>query len=778
MVGWLGLERPERAAAKPQEPAATVRRSPALIVGASNDHAEREADQIAARVLRSLDGTTIRRAPGEDSDGTDEADPDGEDVVATAARPPADATDNAPTTHLRRAAAAPSGASDGGTGPDGGPLDAHIEQRIQRSLGGGRPIEAPVRQRVQRAFATDLTEVRVHTGGEAADLNRTLNARAFTVGRDVFFGRGQYRPNDTDGTKLLAHELAHVEQAGGAARRGGTARRSTVVHRRFQPGVALSKAHLRVRDQWSAFHGPSITPGSGVFVDDDPATHLVQQRKVRSNVTWVPAVNVDPHHPGPAPANRIGYIRSGRVTQLGTMPALCRREITAILRAAERRVPGGRLTNLLTKPEHVDFLMDKAVRLDVWNPALGARVDAFASGIESLQDKFDRIREGAEHVADSLEHWRTWLDPAYPDLVDIVDVTLLGSDLHEHGLGVVSVKFRKFLGGQAMFADKKIVETIIKPEDKSLEQSLLGSQPDSAANKINKLAKLKGNERLGTINMQAANIAAHGATPVWSTLVERVQGLSSEDFAAQHGTAKSEGAHAVVPAFYETLVFAYLAGIDDLHWENVMWVGDVPYLIDADNVMMHSQMTKQGTGDANQSGFSTINKHESDQSRAGIKSLDPAVAKSKLLAAMIGSDDVRDGVLDALKSAITGHKGRTVPIYTDRWAHLLRSYQTTDSAEQDGFLDFYSARKEIVREGRPIDMKIGPGLAGTTGVNSDDDFYGQAAEKAQMRRDFNAGVIPFFEYDYDTGHVTHNGAKVFHGLTLEQAFDALAQRFD
>ena len=63
-------------------------------------------------------------------------------------------------------------------------------------------------------MAADLSAVRLHTDGEAARLSRSLNARAFTVGADVFFGEGEYRPGERGGQRLLAHELAHTIESG------------------------------------------------------------------------------------------------------------------------------------------------------------------------------------------------------------------------------------------------------------------------------------------------------------------------------------------------------------------------------------------------------------------------------------------------------------------------------------------------------------------------------------------------------------------------------------
>lgn len=64
----------------------------------------------------------------------------------------------------------------------------------------------------EECFGRDFSDVRVHTGQQASDLARSLRARAYTVGSDVVFGDGEYRPREPDGRRLLAHELAHVLQ--------------------------------------------------------------------------------------------------------------------------------------------------------------------------------------------------------------------------------------------------------------------------------------------------------------------------------------------------------------------------------------------------------------------------------------------------------------------------------------------------------------------------------------------------------------------------------------
>jgi len=76
----------------------------------------------------------------------------------------------------------------------------------------GESLDGKQRKQMEARFQTDFGGVRVHNGHEAAELNEQLQARAFTVGQDIYFGRGEYRPDTPQGGGLLAHELAHTIQ--------------------------------------------------------------------------------------------------------------------------------------------------------------------------------------------------------------------------------------------------------------------------------------------------------------------------------------------------------------------------------------------------------------------------------------------------------------------------------------------------------------------------------------------------------------------------------------
>ena len=88
-------------------------------------------------------------------------------------------------------------------------------QAVENSR-SGQTLESSVRQPMERVFGHDFSRVRVHADAQAAALTSGLNARAFTVGENMVFGHGEYRPGTLFGDALIAHELAHVVQQSGS----------------------------------------------------------------------------------------------------------------------------------------------------------------------------------------------------------------------------------------------------------------------------------------------------------------------------------------------------------------------------------------------------------------------------------------------------------------------------------------------------------------------------------------------------------------------------------
>jgi Domain of unknown function (DUF4157) len=91
---------------------------------------------------------------------------------------------------------------------------------VQRVLSQpGKPLDHSARTFFEPRFGYDFSSVRIHSGDEAAESASSIGALAFTSGHHIVFGRDQYSPTSSAGSRLLAHELAHVTQDCGTIRR-------------------------------------------------------------------------------------------------------------------------------------------------------------------------------------------------------------------------------------------------------------------------------------------------------------------------------------------------------------------------------------------------------------------------------------------------------------------------------------------------------------------------------------------------------------------------------
>ncbi len=158
-----------------------------LTVGEAGDPYEREADRIAADVASQLN-TPSTEAAGE--------------------RP------EAPAQQLqKKPAVSPLSAGEGQA------LAPELETSIYQAKGRGNSLPTPLLQKMERAFGgADFSGVKIHSDASGDRLNRALNARAFTTGKDIFFRQGEYKPGSQGGQELIAHELTHVVQQTGAGR--------------------------------------------------------------------------------------------------------------------------------------------------------------------------------------------------------------------------------------------------------------------------------------------------------------------------------------------------------------------------------------------------------------------------------------------------------------------------------------------------------------------------------------------------------------------------------
>jgi hypothetical protein len=92
------------------------------------------------------------------------------------------------------------------------PAPPNLGSQINSARGSGVSLPNSSRVFFESRFGYDFSQVRIHTGANATSLARSVNARAFTVGHEIFFGVNQYSPEAPTGRRLIAHELTHVLQ--------------------------------------------------------------------------------------------------------------------------------------------------------------------------------------------------------------------------------------------------------------------------------------------------------------------------------------------------------------------------------------------------------------------------------------------------------------------------------------------------------------------------------------------------------------------------------------
>lgn len=148
------------------------------------------------------------------------------------------------------------------------------ESRLGGLLGRGHALPRPVRDFFEPRFDQDFSHVRIHNHAEAADVARSIQARAFTLGRDIVFGEGQYSPDSHSGRSLLAHELEHVvQQSRGEASSNEFQRQVDFAADWTNINVA-NGAGATINDGTFSYHDAGFTADATVTATADTAAEL------------------------------------------------------------------------------------------------------------------------------------------------------------------------------------------------------------------------------------------------------------------------------------------------------------------------------------------------------------------------------------------------------------------------------------------------------------------------------------------------------------------------
>ncbi|MEM1256817.1 MAG: DUF4157 domain-containing protein [Cyanobacteria bacterium P01_H01_bin.21] len=159
---------------------------PKLTIGEPGDKYEQEADNVAKVVVQQINSPQAQR----------------DDEIQRSSP-----TMSSMTSSIQR-----QGSISGGTASN------EFESHLNSARSGGSALEPTIKGQMESAMGADFSGVKIHTGHQADQLSRSIQAKAFTTGQDVFFKQGEYNPSSRSGQELLAHELTHVVQQSGNSR--------------------------------------------------------------------------------------------------------------------------------------------------------------------------------------------------------------------------------------------------------------------------------------------------------------------------------------------------------------------------------------------------------------------------------------------------------------------------------------------------------------------------------------------------------------------------------
>jgi len=140
-------------------------------------------------------------------------------------------------------------------------------------------------------FGHDFSQVRVHTNAKVAESARAVNALAYTVGRDVVFGVGQYAPTTSAGQRLLAHELTHVVQQQGFSTQGQLLQKQgEMVPTPTQPPVGLD---LGLPEPNCSTHVADIFELHGTITSSNPKCSVATIKDLRKKNSLIETYRAD-----------------------------------------------------------------------------------------------------------------------------------------------------------------------------------------------------------------------------------------------------------------------------------------------------------------------------------------------------------------------------------------------------------------------------------------------------------------------------------------------------
>lgn len=178
---------------------------PKLKIGKPGDKYEREADAVADRVMRMSESETMQMQPIEEEE---------EEMLQTMVQMQPEEEEEEEPIQMKCEECDEKESLQTKAETKSNFASNAIENQLSNTKGKGKTLAPEMNHNLGKSFGSDFSSVKIHDDPKAIQMNQQLNARAFTHGADIYFNQGQYKPDSSDGKRLLSHELTHVIQQG------------------------------------------------------------------------------------------------------------------------------------------------------------------------------------------------------------------------------------------------------------------------------------------------------------------------------------------------------------------------------------------------------------------------------------------------------------------------------------------------------------------------------------------------------------------------------------
>jgi len=209
---------------------------PTLKIGTPNDMYEQEADRVAEQVMHMPEPGAVQTQTSPPKNDTEkkpiQVEPAARQITPLL-KQPSGATKSTENSHRST--------------PD---VTSELASSVRSFQGTGQSLPESLRPYFESRFGYDFSHVRLHTNSRAKETAHKLNARAFTLGRDIVFGAGAYAPASKAGQRLLAHELAHVVQQ----------RRALGAYNSSVHGMTIQRIETKHPQRGGLYPTPTLAP--------------------------------------------------------------------------------------------------------------------------------------------------------------------------------------------------------------------------------------------------------------------------------------------------------------------------------------------------------------------------------------------------------------------------------------------------------------------------------------------------------------------------------------